>query len=115
MKPGDEVIDFALVEGRGGGLEVQTSRGRDLRVTERRYGLKRRGVKGHEVIKRGTLRTIEKPATLLDARMGVEDEEMDGELDALDGEGAEGAEGEGQGKTNDADGDDKTAGTPDEQ
>jgi len=71
---GDYVIDFTLSLKKGQGLEVETSRGRQLRVSERRYSVTRRGGKGVEVIKRGTLTALERETWILDPRAGQEDE-----------------------------------------
>ena len=71
---GDYVIDFALSLKRSKGLEVETSRGRQVRVSERRYSVTRRGGKGLEVTKRGTLTTVLRDATIVDPRAGQEDD-----------------------------------------
>jgi len=82
LASGDYVIDFALSFKRSKGLEVETSNGRQLRVSERRYKIARRGGKGFEVIKRGTLAKLLRDPTVQDPRAGQEDED----LDALDDE-----------------------------
>ena len=78
---GDRVIDFAL-GGPRDSLAVVTSRGRDVNVTERKYGLVRRGGKGFEVIKRGTLKATEPDAVVL-AHVEEEEESDEDELDAI--------------------------------
>jgi DNA gyrase subunit A len=92
---GDYVIDFAISLKRSHGVQVETSRGRQLRVSERRYSVTRRGGKGVEVIKRGTLTAVQRETWIQDPRAGQEDvsEELDDDLledeeseDSSDGE-----------------------------
>ncbi|MBJ94143.1 MAG: DNA topoisomerase [Rickettsiales bacterium] len=92
---GDYVIDFELNAKRSRGLEIETSRGRQVRISERRYSVTRRGGKGVEVIKRGTLAALEREAWIMDPRSGQEEEELidedDEDLleDELEGEGGD--------------------------
>jgi len=88
---GDYVIDYVLSLKRSQGLEVETSNGRQLRVSERRYKVAKRGGKGLEVIKRGTLQALLREPTVQDPRAGQEDELDDGLLEDED-EVMEGAE-----------------------
>ena len=80
LGPSDYVLDFALSMKRSRGLEVETSRGRQLRISEGRYSVTRRGGKGVEVIKRGTLSALQHETWIMDPRAGQEDEELDDDL-----------------------------------
>ena len=94
---GDYVIDFALSLKRSRGVEVETSRGRQLRVSERRYSVTGRGGKGVEVIKRGTLTAVQHETWIQDPRAGQEDvdEEIDDDLlEDEDDENEDGPDGE---------------------
>ena len=76
----DRVIDFVLRGSAKEGLAVVTSRGRQVLVTERRYGQVSRGGKGLEVIKRGTLAAVPREAIVV--RPAAEDE-LDPDLEAI--------------------------------
>ncbi|MCO4772818.1 MAG: DNA topoisomerase IV subunit A, partial [Deltaproteobacteria bacterium] len=78
----DRVIDFALGAGARDSLAVVTSRGRDVNVSERKYGMVSRGGKGFEVIKRGTLKSVPPEAQVLAPAVEEEGEDID-ELDAI--------------------------------
>ena len=78
----DRVIDFALGAGARDSLPVVTSRGRDVNVSERKYGVVTRGGKGLEVIKRGTLAAVEPQPVVLAPTDDEEIEDPD-ELDAI--------------------------------
>ena len=52
LKPGDEVLAYDLVDDVGAGVQVTTSRGREVTVSPRRYGGSRAG-RGKAVMKRG--------------------------------------------------------------
>ena len=52
LKPGDEVLAYELVSEPTGGVEVTTTRGRDVVVSLKRYGGSRAG-RGQAVMKRG--------------------------------------------------------------
>ena len=86
LGPGDAVLDWVLSPKRHLGLMVETSRGREVRISERKYGLTRRGGKGIEVIKRGSLAPILRDAVFIDPLQGGEDPEdvTDEDLDALE-------------------------------
>lgn len=87
----DRVIDFALGAGARDSLVVETSRGREVNVSERKYGLVTRGGKGLEVIKRGTLRTLD-PEPVVLAPGEEDDDEDDDELEAIADELEDGLE-----------------------
>ena len=87
----DRVIDFALGAGARDSLVVETSRGREVNVSERKYGLVTRGGKGLEVIKRGTLRTLD-PEPIVLAPGEEDDDEDDDELEAIADELEDGLE-----------------------
>jgi len=90
LQPADAIIDFILASKSYHALEVETSRGRQARISERKYGVTRRGGKGYEVIRRGTLTAILRDAVVQDPRQGEpEEDEVD---DFEDDEIAEGAE-----------------------
>ena len=76
----DRVIDFVLRGNERQGLEVATSRGRQVLVSPKKYGVVSRGGKGLEVIKRGTLRALPREAIVMQP---PSDEEPDPELEAL--------------------------------
>jgi len=76
----DHVIDFVLRGSPKEGLGVVTSRGRQVLVTERKYGKVTRGGKGFEVIRRGTLRAV--PRETIVVRPPTQDE-VDPDLEAL--------------------------------
>jgi DNA gyrase subunit A len=78
----DRVIDFALGAGARDSLAVLTSRGRDVNVSERKYGLVSRGGKGIEVIKRGTLSPV-LPEPVVMAPAPEDEFDDDDELDAI--------------------------------
>jgi DNA gyrase subunit A len=61
----DRVLDFVLANTREEGLELDTTRGRHVVVSEKEYGLGRRGGKGSVVIKRGGLLPIQRPALVI--------------------------------------------------
>jgi len=91
---GDRVLDFQLLTRPSHSLAVQTNRGRDVLVWERKYKLTNRGGKGYEVIKLGSLQAIPRPPVVVDPYQGEEpeddelsDEEIDEELDDLEGGG----------------------------
>jgi DNA gyrase subunit A len=62
LQKGDRVLGSAVSRGRSDCLTVVTTRGGTIHVTPRRYQVTSRGGKGVEVIKRGGLARIEKPA-----------------------------------------------------
>ena len=80
---GDRVLDFALLTRPSHSLGVQTNRGRDVLVWERKYKLTNRGGKGFEVIKLGTLQALPRPPVVIDPFGGEEPEEelTDDEID----------------------------------
>ncbi len=83
---GDHVLDFGLLTRPSHALVVQTNRGRDVRVWERKFRLTNRGGKGAEVIKLGSLVALGRPPVVIDPFAGEEpeaelsDEEIDAEL-----------------------------------
>ncbi|MBN94768.1 MAG: DNA topoisomerase [Deltaproteobacteria bacterium] len=83
LQPTDEVIDFILASKSYHALEVETSRGRQARISERKYGVTRRGGKGYEVIRRGTLTALLREAVVQDPRKGEPEEGEEGEDDEL--------------------------------
>jgi len=95
LQPSDEVIDFILASKSYHALEVETSRGRQARISERKYGVTRRGGKGYEVIRRGTLTAILRDAVVQDPRKGEPDEAEDADLlDELEDEDIDGGTGD---------------------
>ncbi|MCP4868496.1 MAG: DNA topoisomerase 4 subunit A [Proteobacteria bacterium] len=91
---GDRVLDFKLLTRPSHSLGVQTNRGRDVLVWERKYKLTNRGGKGFEVIKLGTLQAIPRDPVVIDPYKGEEPED---ELtdDEIEDELAAGGEAEG--------------------
>ena len=81
---GDIVLDFVLSHRVREGLKVQTSRGRDVVVRETKYACTKRGGKGIEVIKRGTLVRVTRPSRNL-SPSGEGDEHDDEQLEHDDG------------------------------
>ena len=79
----DRVIDFVLHTNPRHGLAVETSRGRSVLVSEKKYGCVSRGGKGLEVIKRGTLRALSRDALVIQPLASDDDDDDDDELDAL--------------------------------
>ncbi len=75
-------MPFALGAGARDSLAVLTSRGRDVNVSERKYGLVSRGGKGIEVIKRGTLSPV-LPEPVVMAPAPEDEFDDDDELDAI--------------------------------
>ena len=104
----DRVIDFALGAGARDSLPVVTSRGRDVNVSERKYGVVRRGGKGLEVIKRGTLTAVERDAVVLSPVKDHDVEDVD-ELDDIADELEDALEADGSAE----EGEDTVESTPD--
>ena len=69
----DGVLGFTLSPKRSRGLIVETTNGRAVHVTERKYGVTKRGGKGSVVIKRGGLRLVAMEPTVLDLVKPEED------------------------------------------
>jgi len=85
LSPGDAVLDFVLSAKAHKGLIVETNRGAEKRVTERKYGLVRRGGKGFEMVKRGGMVAIPRDPLVIDPTAGSEPEDVtDEDLDALE-------------------------------
>jgi DNA gyrase subunit A len=55
LRDDDEVMAFELAFGARRGARVITGLGRELRVTERKFGLSKRGGRGNVVLRRGTI------------------------------------------------------------
>ena len=88
LAAGDGVLDYVLSGKRHKGLIVETSRGGEARITERKYGLVSRGGKGFEVVKRAGLVAVPRDVLIQDPTAGepepVDDEDLDA-LEELDG------------------------------
>jgi DNA gyrase subunit A len=76
LEKGDKVVGSTLAASEKEGLTVYTQGGRKLDVTPRRYRLTSRAGKGVQVIKRGGLSRVERPAISLPS-FGDEDAEGD--------------------------------------
>ncbi len=61
----DRVLGFTVVDGRDAGLKVETNRGRQVTVSARTYHPGKRGGKGTEIIRRGTIRLLEMEAIVI--------------------------------------------------
>jgi len=70
VRPDDRVMACALAQNSLQGPEVVTSRGRELVVRSRKFGITRRGGKGRVVLKRGSIDLWRRQPTLL---LGVPD------------------------------------------
>ena len=95
LAKGDHVLDFEVLARPSHALVVQTNRGRDVRVWERKFKLTNRGGKGVEVIKLGRLVAIGRPPLLVDPYQGDEpepelsDDEIEAELGEDDAPGGD--------------------------
>ncbi|MEO2003865.1 MAG: hypothetical protein ABGY41_07170, partial [Candidatus Poribacteria bacterium] len=104
----DGILGFALSARRTRGLLAETTNGRAVHVTERKYGVTKRGGKGSVVIKRGGLRLVDLEPGIMDLMQSDEDLDTlrdDDVWDDEDEDGVDGTEGDDAAEDSDPDGD----------
>jgi DNA gyrase subunit A len=84
LAPGDGVLDYVLSAKKHKGLVVETTRGGEARITERKYGLVSRGGKGFEVVKKAGLTATARDAIIQDPTVDEPDAVAEDDLDALE-------------------------------
>ena len=89
----DGILGFALSARRTRGLLAETTNGRAVHVTERKYGVTKRGGKGSVVIKRGGLRLVELEPGIMDLMQSDEDLDTLRDDDVWDDEDEDGVDG----------------------
>jgi DNA gyrase subunit A len=89
LQKGDYVVGFTLCTHRMEGLEVETSFGRTEVIRSNKFSVAKRGGKGREVIRRGTIAKVHLKALELDFPKSDEDLELtepdDGPFDLEEG------------------------------